>query len=75
MAAMTKAVTSEQKRAWWMGLMGLVSLFISFCLRVWSKTTHHHVHYWIDIGFEALGLLGMGFFTWARYHDPNTPYK
>jgi len=55
--------------------MGLFSWFIFICLWAWSLITHHHVHYWIGLGFMTLGLLGGGFFTWTRYHDPNTPYK
>ena len=70
-----KTFTLQQKRAWWIGLMGIFSWFISICLWAWSSITHHHVHYWIGFGFNILGLLGLGFVTWTRYHDPNTPYK
>jgi hypothetical protein len=55
--------------------MGLFCWFISIGLWAWSLITHHHVHSRISLGFQILGLLGMGYLTWTRYQDLNTPYK
>jgi drug/metabolite transporter (DMT)-like permease len=70
-----KAFTPEQRRAWWFALMGIFSWLIAISLRVWSRITHHPVHFWISFGLQMLGILGMGFSAWTSYHDPSKPYK
>ena len=67
-----KAFTPEQRRSWWIGLIGP---FLFLCLGAWSLLTHRHIHHWTSLGLMALAVVCMGFFTWTRYNDPNTPYK
>jgi hypothetical protein len=49
--------------------------FLFLCLGAWSLLTHRHIPHWTSLGLMALALVCMGFFTWTRYNDPNTPYK
>lgn len=70
-----KDFTIQQRRYLLIGLLGLFSWFVSFCLRAWSSITHQHVPFWTTQGLEVLGFLGACYMAWGRYHDPNTPYK